>query len=689
MRPSVRQTSSHDLRPAHRGRDHVSIAGAVVLAAGIAPWPAQPARAATTGMVSVLGSDYYNSHGARPAISADGRYVAFVSGSVALVSGDTNGLQDVFVKDLQTDTIERVSVSSGGAETNAHCLAPAISADGRYVVFQTEASNLVPGDTNGQSDVFLRDRQTGTTELVSMSSTEVQGNGASGEALSAISADGRFVAFDSWASNLVSGDPNGLQDVFLRDRQAGTTELVNLSSTGAQATNGISYWPAMSADGRFVAFTSTVNHFDPSDTNGLSDVYVRDRQSGTTVRASSDSAGLNGDCALHPSISADGRFVAFHGCANLVPGDTNGVADVFVKDLQTGTIERVSVDSNGAEANDYSNNPVISADGRFLAFSSNASNLVPGDTNGLPDVFVHDRQSATTELVSVSSTGTQGNFESGGSTGVNAIAINADGAFVAFTSRADLVPNDINNGADVYIRVRDVNQPPVAACGQNVTAECTSAAGAVVALDGSASFDPDGTTLLFHWDVSDLSVELDDPESATPSGMFPVGITMATLTVTDVLGGVDTCDVLVTVQDTIPPEVMCTTNVASLWPPNHTMRNVQIMVVATDVCQEPGEILPLIVQVRSDEPDNAIGNGDGNTTGDVNFQDGYTAPVNVTSLLTYNATQGAWIGTIQLRAERAGSGDGRAYTIDAMAFDSQNHVAIASCVVVVPHGQND
>jgi hypothetical protein len=194
-----------------------------------------------------------------------------------------------------------------------------------------------------------------------------------------------------------------------------------------------------------------------------------------------------------------------------------------------------------------------------------------------------------------------------------------------------------------------------------------------------------GDVLLYQWDVSDLGVSLDDPTSATPTGIFPEGITMATLTVVDQRGGVSTCDVVVTVEDTTPPEVMCTTNIAKLWPPNHTMRPVQVIVTATDVCAAPEDILPIIVTVSSDEPDNAPGGGDGNTTGDVNGSDGYAAPVVVTGMLTYSATLEAHVGTIMLRAERAGSGDGRKYTIDVAAFDDDNNMNTASCVVVVPH----
>ncbi len=245
--------------------------------------------------------------------------------------------------------------------------------------------------------------------------------------------------------------------------------------------------------------------------------------------------------------------------------------------------------------------------------------------------------------------------------------------------------------------IEDVNLPPVCDAGGGATGtlsfECTSAEVAMVMLNGSATdADDDGAGLLFHWDVSNLAVVLDDPDSATPSGTFPIGSTMATLTVADGRGGVSVCDVVIEVADTMPPEVSCTTSTASLWPPNHKMVQVSLVVVATDACAAPDFVVPIVVTVRSDEPDNAIGNGDGNTTGDVDGQDGYAAPVNVTGLFTFNAgygEHGAWVGTIQLRSERAGSADGRAYTIDVAATDSALNVAQTSCVVVVPHDRRD
>ena len=404
-----------------------------------------------------------------PWLSADGRYVVFESFASDLVPGDTNGHQDVFVRDRLLGLTERISVGPGGVQANANCGGGGISADGRYVAFYSRASNLVTGDTNMTDDAFVRDRLLGITERVSVDSSGAQGNGSSGYFGTAISADGRYVAFGSAATNLVPGDTNVRLDVFVRDRLLGHTDRVSVDSTEAQA-NQDSYLPSISADGRYVAFESAATNLASGDTNGRYDVFVRDRQLGTTERVSIGSAGEQGNSdSLNASISADGRFVAFSSYAdNLVPGDTNGASDVFVHDRQTAQTERVSVGSGGAEGNgntgsysDYWHGSSISADGRYVAFESEASNLVPGDTNASADVFVRDRQSGTTERVSISSAGGQGNYASGDF----GVSISADGRYVAFESIAtNLVPQDTNVSPDIFVRDRLGNPNFISLC---------------------------------------------------------------------------------------------------------------------------------------------------------------------------------------------------------------------------------
>jgi Tol biopolymer transport system component len=383
-----------------------------------------------------------------PAISLDGRYVTFDSGLTNLVPGDTNGAYDVFVRDRQTGTTYLVSRDSAGVEGNGYSDSPSISADGRYVAFQSSATNLVSGDTNGAYDVFVRDRTAGTTTRISKSSAGVEGNGYSDSP--SISSDGRYVAFQSSATNLVSGDTNGMDDIFVRDRQTGTTYLVSRDSSGVEG-DGHSDSPSISADGRYVAFYSGSTNLVTGDTNGAWDIFVRDRQTGTTTRVSRSSAGVEGDgYSSNPSISADGRYVTFESLAtNLVSGDTNGKRDIFVRDRQTGTTTRVSKTSVGVEGDGHSLNPSISADGGYVTFDSGSTNLVSGDTNGAWDIFVRDRQTGTTTLVSRSSAGLEGDGSS------FYPSISADGRYVKFESTAtNLVLGDTNGYNDIFVRDR-------------------------------------------------------------------------------------------------------------------------------------------------------------------------------------------------------------------------------------------
>ncbi len=324
-------------------------------------------------------------------ISADGRYVAFTSYASNLVPGDTNNIQDIFVHDRLSGVTQRVSVDSFGIEGDNIDYHPAISADGRFVTFDSWSTNLVAGDTNANADVFVHDRQSGVTERVSVDSLGTQGNSPSSHP--SISGDGRFVAFESTASNLVPGFTSGFEDVFVHDRQTGVTEIVSMSSLGLDG-NGHSTHASISADGNYVAFHShATNLANRLDVNGWRDIFVRDRQAGVTEIVSLDSFGMQANYqSLEPSISADGRYVAFDSAAtNFEPWDTNGVADIFVHDRQSGVTELVSVNSLGGLANNGSYLPSISADGRSVAFQSHATNLVAGDTNGLEDIFAHDR----------------------------------------------------------------------------------------------------------------------------------------------------------------------------------------------------------------------------------------------------------------------------------------------------------
>ena len=385
-----------------------------------------------------------NNDSCEPMLSEDGRYVAFSSRAANLVPGDTNGISDVFVHDRQTQAIERVSVDSNGVQGDSSSFTPSISADGRYVAFHSIATNLVSGDTNGSPDIFVHDRQTQAIERVSVDSNGVQGDSES--YAPSISADGRFVSFESTATNLVSGDTNGYSDIFVHDRQTKTTERVSVDSSGVEGDSD-SLAPSISADGRFVAFYSIATNLVSGDTNGYSDIFVDDRQTKTTERVSVDSSGVEGDSeSVAPSISAGGRFVSFESAAtNLVSGDTNGFFDIFVYDLQTNAIQRLSVDSNGVQGDSDSNMASISADGRYVAFHSYATNLVSGDTNGFEDIFVYDRQTNAIKRVNVDPGGAEGNM------GGFDPCISADGQYVVFTSSAtNLVTGDTNGFMDIF-----------------------------------------------------------------------------------------------------------------------------------------------------------------------------------------------------------------------------------------------
>jgi Tol biopolymer transport system component len=355
-------------------------------------------------------------------ISADGRFVVFLSDAPDLVAGPSNDHRHAYIRDRGTGSTERISVTPAGLPSNGfYDSYMAVSADGRYVAFDSYAWDLVAGDTNGECDVFVRDRQTGSTERVSISSDGTQSTGCS--RYPSMSGDGRYVAFSSDASNLVAGDTNGQPDAFVRDRATGFTARVSI---GTQVTSGL--YPAMSSDGRYVAFADSGS------------VFVRDRQTGTTERVSVSTSGEPGNgINSWPAISADGRYVAFHSSAtNLVPGVITTTWKIYVRDRVADTTERVSTNSAGI--------PSISADGRYVAFD-------------VDEVFVYDRQLRTTTRASVNSSGLQANEPS-----YNA-ALSADGRFVAFNSNAtNLVENDTNgdyDGYDVFVHELGGTSPPI------------------------------------------------------------------------------------------------------------------------------------------------------------------------------------------------------------------------------------
>jgi hypothetical protein len=400
---------------------------------------ATASQAAMTEVVSVNSAGVEgNAPTDRVAISDDGRFVAFASLASNLVPGDTNGTSDIFVFDRETGGTELVSVGIF-AQSNGASESPSISADGRFVAFSSVATNLVFDDTNMTEDVFVRDRAFGLTTRVSVSNSGFQADAPSGEP--SISDDGRFVAFSSFADNLVLGDVNMREDVFVRDLQVGTTIPVSVNDFN-QGANGASGQPSISGNGEFVAFASLASNLVFGDVNVLQDVFVRDLLTQRTEIVSISTRNVlgNGVSAL-PSISEDGRFVAFESFADdLVPDDFDLSEDVFVRDRLFGTTEAaVPVGSCGGVPCGDSFEAQINRDGRFVTYSSLASDLVPDDTNGVADVFVTDLVLGRIMRMSIASDGTQGNENS------FVPAIEGEGHVVAFISLAtNLVPNAPN-----------------------------------------------------------------------------------------------------------------------------------------------------------------------------------------------------------------------------------------------------
>jgi Tol biopolymer transport system component len=392
-------------------------------------------------------------------------------------------------------------VDTAGGDANGNSSGASVSADGQRVAFESLASDLVAGDGNATSDVFVRDLSSGTTTRVSVDTAGGDPNNASWAP--SISADGQRVAFYSDASDLVAGQGNG-RNVFVRDLSSGTTTRVSVDTAGGDPNNA-SFSPSISADGQSVAFSSAASDLVANDGSSRgSDVFVRDLSSETTTKVNVDTAGGDSESGNwphvynpcdKPSISADGQRVAFCAYApDLVAGDGNGHSDVFVRDLGSGTTTRASVDTADGDPDSDSFMPSISADGQRVAFYSLASDLVAGDGNGTDDVFVRDLGSATTTRVSVDTAGGDADSYIPAYYGP---AISADGQRVAFGSNAsDLVAGDGNETWDVF--VRDLGS-------ETTTRASVDTAGGD---PDSASFEPsisaDGQTVGFGSFASDL-----------------------------------------------------------------------------------------------------------------------------------------------------------------------------------------
>jgi Tol biopolymer transport system component len=394
---------------------------------------------------------------ALPSISRTGYIVAFASAANTLVAGDTNGLVDAFVRDRGALTTVRASVSSLGIQADGPTVGAPSIGDGNYVVFASGATTLVAADTNGALDVFVRDVSGGTTARI-LPAAGAQADGDCFEP--SISGADRWVVFTSRAPNL--GASAATSQVFRWDRLTGATVLVS-AHVGGSPANGASGGPRVSLDGRFVAFWSSASDLVPADSNGTRDVFVRDVFLGTTVRASLSTAGLEiaGPCEPLCAISPDGRWIAFAtASADVVTGDANGATDLFARDRTGGVTLLASASLVGAVGNGPSSEgsaPSFTPDGRRIAFTSQADDLVVGDANSAADVFVRDLTLGATERVSLSSSGAE--IPGGGGEG-SPVSIDSTGVRVAFASRAAVAIDDTNGVSDVYVFDRSEPYPP-------------------------------------------------------------------------------------------------------------------------------------------------------------------------------------------------------------------------------------
>lgn len=384
----------------------VASAGAVATSAGLVLVPATPASAEyllsfVPRMVSRDNAGAsVKGYIDEVAISGNGRFVAFVT-SAAVVPADTNGKKDVYVRDRWAAVTELVSVTDSEQPVTGDSALPSLSDDGRYVTFETNAANLVPGDGLGFTDVFVRDRYAGTTTWVSEGNGGALANNHSGNAK--VSGNGRYVVFGSNATNLIAGDTNATADIFVRDLQTSTTERASLTAIDAQASAG-SYNGTISDDGRYVAFDSAA--LLAGGFAAKQNVYVRDRTAGTTVLVNvrSDET-LPDSGAAAPAISGNGRFVVFASDAtNLVAGDGNGSYDVFLRDLVAGTTERVSrPDGAGELAKGASTVPSgVDDDASHILFSSFSPGNVAPDAGDDSDIFLRNRNSGRTTRITSS-----------------------------------------------------------------------------------------------------------------------------------------------------------------------------------------------------------------------------------------------------------------------------------------------
>lgn len=416
------------------------------LAIGLVVVPAEGSPGITERVsVTSAGEEVANTSSITTSISGDGRFVAFEFGG-HLVPEDVGQEPDIHIRDRQTGVTERIGLGPGGQEGNWSSWNPIISQNGRFVIFYSYASNLVPDDTNDWPDVFFYDRTVGMTERVSLGDNGEQASDQ-GSSPAGVTNDGRYVLFTSYASNLVAGDANAVGDVFLRDRVAGSTERLSVGGNGDEG-NAASRAGSITPDGRFVAFASDASNLVAGDMNGTGDAFVLDRQMSSLDRISVARPLGGGDLSIAGvTISDDGRFVG------LAAEDPGILRYAFLYDRQLETMTRLGLGAGGVEPDGSSGEPLISGDGSVVVFGSDATNIVPEAAAGCVRyvgcnaVYAYNRHSGTTQAVSVTPEGRLGNGGSGPA------SVNQNGKFVAFeSSSSDLIANDTNLTNDAFVR---------------------------------------------------------------------------------------------------------------------------------------------------------------------------------------------------------------------------------------------
>jgi len=501
------------------------------------------AYAANTSWISNIPGKIILGSSTAPSISNDGQVVAFLSNAGKLV-GDNEIIQHIYIKNLSTNQISRASIGDGGQKANSISYSPDISGDGKHVVFYSLADNLVTADDNGESDVFIRNLETGYTKLVSTSTSGVQANGRSTEAV--VSNDGRYIAFSSMATNLVSTPTLGKSNVYVKDMQTGAVQIISINNNG-QAGDAESFEPAISASGRYVAFSSLANNMDSAPANNQYDIFVHDRELKKTTRVSINNSGqLSNNHSGQVSISDDGQVIAFASMANnLSSTDENSLIDVFVKDIANNNIIRIT--PKFGESNGPNFSPKVSGNGRFVSFYSSSTNLISDDTNNKDDLYLFDRFFDSIELVSLSASGKQidSNID-------KIAALNFNGRIAAFSTASAIDPADSNKQMDIFLREMDPakNTTPVAKA-TRVAAQTCSNGGAFISLDGSESYDLDKDKLTYAW-----TGPFNTLYEKTTSTDLGVGTHTVSLKVSDPSGASSTDSMIVSVNDTVSPSVI-------------------------------------------------------------------------------------------------------------------------------------